>query len=350
MNTYKLDGVDITRYIESGFEYSEEKSLEGEDNIRLPAFSLQLWNHGGMFNKYEPNSIWYNCDQTESFLTIYDEYDSLIYTGKIKSWEYNNSKNMVTCNVVSELDTIFDTTFLYFEYDKTPAENIYQILINAGLGSLLDMHSYNNARILQEDNGLLVDCNFNIENTTTIYQAIQQLSNMAGCDCFLSGGKIFLYQNDRNAICNSWITVPYNSILTPAVLSDDPEKVYNQYAYETDLLTVRDTEYAKASREKWGTRSFSSIGVNNQNQISSIAIVGLVWAGEERITPLLNPQNYIEFSVDSRRFPFPLSVQDTFKFDNYCEQYIGYNIDSYNWQVLQVSGDNNKLNILAVRK
>jgi len=350
--TYKLDGVDISEYVSSQFSYSEEVSLIGEDTIRLPSFTIELWNYIGMFNKYSPNSMFYGSNPAEGIIKVYDELGFVRYTEKIRDWKYDRTTNKVSITSVNSLDSIFDKTFIYLTSGLTPAEHIRDILILYDLKSYIDYHTFNNAIAIQQTEGLLVDCNYYIDNTTTLINAIQELAEMSGCDCFLAGNQIKLLQHNPDEVIISEIEINYYAIQS-LVLYDDSGNIKNQYGYTVNVgegeYTIKDYEYSRTSRQKYGEQSYSSISLTNSSQITSIALAGLIDAGCKRLHRSQEPRDYLQITIVNSLYKYPFQVMDYFKLETEVDNTIECNVSDYTWQILRINFNESITEIIAAR-
>lgn len=348
MRAYKLDDIDITYLVSTDYTIEEEINLIGEDKIKLNTYNLELFNLDGVFNPYNPNSIFYGRDISDSKVDIFDNFGILLYTGQCKDYDFNADNNTVNITVCPTLDSILDRTFIQLEDDITPAEAIKNLLIYYGLDSYIDYHSFNYSQLIQEAYNLYVDLNYFIENTTTIYQAIVSLSNDFGCNCYLSNGKIYLVQIDNEMVYEPYYTIPYYAVGSVR-LYNNIDNIKNQFSYQTDLITLQDYYTQKTSRDKYGERAFGSVNLTNGNNIASVSFLGLQDVGQDRIGQAAEPLHFLETEIDNLAFPIPISVGFDFKLDSVLNEKLGYNFDYNKWLVIKCSISQETSKITAIR-
>ena len=79
MKKYYIDNNDVSHLVSSNYQTSEEKNIAGDDKIMLSTYNMRLFNLGGVFNPYNPQSIFYGRDVYNSVVRIEDEYGLTIH-------------------------------------------------------------------------------------------------------------------------------------------------------------------------------------------------------------------------------------------------------------------------------
>jgi len=353
MRQYYLDDFDITDYIQINYNISEQKSIIGQDNIRISSFDITLSNINDIFTPHSPQSIFYGRNVYESKFKIMENNIEL-YIGRVKKVLSEPSSDISKLTIASYIDDIIDRTCIFLYDNITPAEAFYRIMVYYGLLDYIDMHSYYYSKSIQETQGLYVDIIFYINSTSSISDVLQQLASLSGADVYFTQGKIgFWVWQDLDLSSGVAHNLPTRFISGKPQFWNDTNNIRNQYSYTITISSsdyeLFDTYVGADSRRIWGERSYNNINLNNSQNIQSVSATALTDAGSNKILRAQNEQHYCKFSLITGDYNYPFSLNSIFQFEDDINDYLGSKIETAIWEVISQKISNEYTEITAVQ-
>lgn len=313
---YYIDGVDVSDYISNEFEFSEEKSLSGQDLIYVYDFDLLINSEEQTFNPDYTYGIWYGRSPRDSWIKITDD-GITIYEGNVKDYNYNLSQKTMSLSVTSYLGTLLNQSVTYYENNLTPVEAFEDVLTINGLLNYISPENKYQSRILQDDND--VDCSyqFDIEANTNLLNLIQQLS-WSGADIYTKENKIVYEQYNPNRPIEAGITILDEHLSSEVAIYSDSENRQNDFNIESTLFSYsgRDTTVGETSRSLYGSLPGLDINLSSTENINCEIGSALLWAGENLIYRNQDVKIYCEFQLEKDMLNYNMELNQIFQFSS----------------------------------
>jgi hypothetical protein len=351
---YYIDGIDVTDYVSTFFAVNEQRSLVGEDIVRIGNFDVSLWNGDFRFSPHYPASIFYGRSLYESFLYIIDDGIE-IFRGRIKT--ISLTQNNATLTIASYFDETLDKNLVYIANNINPADAFKEIMILNNLEDYIDEFSYLYSKSLLDDYGLIIDAFFFIDSNTSVVSGLQQLGEICGADVYFSKGKIHFLCWEEQKTGTTTLKISASQIEGFQIFTDS-ENIRNQYSFTMTITpdpnagveyNIYDSVFGKDSRRLYGERSYQNFNLSKGNNFSTENIIAMSDIGRNKIQRGKDPKKYITFTVIASLFPYPWTLQTVFTMNSDNDNYVGEGLDVDVYQVVSLNFNDNKTQITGVK-
>ena len=212
----------------------QQERIKYSNNLTAQKIDLTLDNSvSSNYDDRDADSLfyanWYNGE-----LSIFDDETNLYsFFGKIKNIKIDDNKKTIIVSATNYIQDLANITCVYAETgDVTPAEHIYNLLINAGIESdKIIWSGFQDAINIQSSNSCYLSISVDEETNKKYLTVVQELCRISQCVLYSINNYLFLSQ------WQAWGGMLANIVGTDNVIEKSYSHNYSEYMYNGDRIS-----------------------------------------------------------------------------------------------------------------
>lgn len=206
--------------------------VEYDQKLIASEADIIIDNTDDSYSDTNPISIFYGVDWLDKAITVYDDIQE-IYTwvGRLKNLVFDHGNRTVKVKTANYVSNLSDVTCVYSASGITPAEAIYDILVDViGVStSYINNSSFTDAINMQTAASATIDITFTAEKNTNCLSVVQELMKLSQCVVFTIDNIINCWQWRVYSGAKGY-TIKGSDYIPGTLVTDYDTTIYNAYA------------------------------------------------------------------------------------------------------------------------